>query len=69
MDTHIAAAQKVDILIRQQPLFYHDLLSPLEVQHIRDEVRFISNTVVAPRSWDIGHGVPIPANHNLYKRP
>lgn len=56
MDTHIATAQKVDIPLRQQPLLYHDLLSPSEVQHIREEVRNFSDTVVAPRSWDIGHG-------------
>ena len=56
MDTHLAMIQKVDIPIRQQPLLYHDLLSPSEVQHIREEVRSFSDTVVAPRSWDIGHG-------------
>jgi len=40
---------------RQQPLLYHDLLTPEEVLRIREEVRHFAEAEVAPRAWEIGH--------------
>lgn len=41
---------------RQEPLLYHDLMSPPEVQAIRAEVRSFAERIVAPRARAIGDG-------------
>jgi len=42
---------------RNEPLLYHDLMSPPEVLEVRAEVREFCELVVAPRARDIGDGV------------
>jgi alkylation response protein AidB-like acyl-CoA dehydrogenase len=41
---------------RQEPLLYHDLMSPQELLDIRAEVREFAERVVAPRARQIGDG-------------
>lgn len=41
---------------RQEPLLYHDLMSPKELLDIRAEVREFAEKVVAPRARQIGDG-------------
>jgi len=42
---------------RNEPLLYHDLMSPPELLEIRAEVREFAERVVAPRAREIGDGV------------
>lgn len=41
---------------RQEPLLYHDMLSPAELLEVRAEVRAFAERVVAPRARQIGDG-------------
>jgi len=41
---------------RQEPLLYHDLMSPQELLDVRAEVRAFCERVVAPRARQIGEG-------------
>lgn len=41
---------------RQEPLLYHDMLSPAELLEVRAEVRAFAEHVVAPRARQIGDG-------------
>ena len=41
---------------RQEPLLYHDMLSPQELLVVRAEVRSFCERVVAPRARQIGEG-------------
>jgi 4-oxalocrotonate tautomerase len=47
---------------RQEPLLYHDMLSPAELLDVRAEVRAFAERVVAPRARQIGDG-PKSAEH------
>lgn len=47
---------------RQQPLLYHDLMTPAEVLAIREEVRQFADEHVAPVAWEIGHREESRAN-------
>lgn len=47
---------------RQEPLLYHDMLSPAELLEVRAEVREFAERVVAPRARQIGDG-PEAAEH------
>lgn len=55
---------------RQQPLLYHDLMTPAEVLAIREEVRGFCDTKLAPVAWQIGHTEEAKENfpHTLFKQ-
>lgn len=55
---------------RQQPLMYHDLMTPAEVLAIREEVRRFCDEKLAPVAWKIGHTEEAKENfpHELFQQ-
>lgn len=55
---------------RQQPVLYHDLMTPAEVMQIRDQVRAFCDAELAPVAWAIGHREESREAfpHGLFKR-